>query len=450
MSYDQRKTTAAEIKQDLNKYKELLNQYNKELKIYLDSRRKDISIVSKLRVQLYENFSKLTREQLILNRLGPIIPIPSEIKTPLLQKKASQNKKIEILINKKGDYLIDGEYSSLEKFTEKIEGFTPEEIKKLDINIKASSNAPIGKVEALRTVLHNNNILKVNFTIHQETTNNVSTSQKTLQKELDPEGDIPFALLGEFPVYPGCTGDNKEIKACFNKSIQMHVSRKFNADLAKDLGLSSGLKKIYAIIKITKTGKIEFIKSRSPHEALNEEMKRVVSLYPKVTPGKYNGEVVDATYMIPVTFNVDNKNNKISNKIIPFETIQQVPIYPGCTGSEQELKKCGSKEIHRKIGIEFNAELASTLGLSSGDKKMMAKFIIDEKGNISNIEFPFYVKFKNNKEGNPTIIENYEQNKVMQDEFKRAIKNLPKMQPGKQNGKKVPTSFSSIITFYIE
>ena len=72
-----------------------------------------------------------------------------------------------------------------------------------------------------------------------------------------------------------------------------------------NLRIESIIKKIYSVIKITKTGKIEVVKSGSPHESLNEEMKRVLDLYPKVTPGKYNGKAVDARYMIPITFYVE-------------------------------------------------------------------------------------------------------------------------------------------------
>ena len=85
--------------------------------------------------------------------------------------------------------------------------------------------------------------------------------------------------------------------------MQKHVSRKFNADLAGDLGLS-GKQKIYVQFKITKTGGIQIIGARAPHKKLEKEARRVVNLLPKMQPGKQRGRPVNVTYMLPITFDV--------------------------------------------------------------------------------------------------------------------------------------------------
>jgi protein TonB len=117
--------------------------------------------------------------------------------------------------------------------------------------------------------------------------------------------DVPFAIIEDVPVYPGCKGTKKEKKACLNLSLQKHVVRKFNADLAGDLGLEPGKKKIYIQFKITKTGGIEIVGARAPHPRLEQEARRVVSLIPKMTPGKQRGRPVNVTYMLPISFNVE-------------------------------------------------------------------------------------------------------------------------------------------------
>ena len=117
--------------------------------------------------------------------------------------------------------------------------------------------------------------------------------------------DVPFAIIEDVPVYPGCKGTKAQKKACLNKSMQKHVARKFNADLASDLGLSSGKKKIYVQFKITKTGNIQIIGARAPHARLEKEAKRVVNLLPKMQPGKQRGRPVNVTYMLPISFNVE-------------------------------------------------------------------------------------------------------------------------------------------------
>lgn len=117
--------------------------------------------------------------------------------------------------------------------------------------------------------------------------------------------DVPFAIIEDVPVFPGCKGSNQEKKDCLNKKMQRHVSKKFNADLATDLGLSPGKKKIYIQFKITKTGGIQILGARAPHKRLQQEAERVVKLLPKMTPGKQRGRPVNVTYMLPISFNVE-------------------------------------------------------------------------------------------------------------------------------------------------
>lgn len=126
-----------------------------------------------------------------------------------------------------------------------------------------------------------------------------------VEEEEEVIEDVPFAIIEEVPGYPGCKGSKAEKKACLNKSLQKHVARKFNADLAGDLGLAPGKKKIYIQFKITKTGGIEIVGARAPHPRLEKEAKRVVSLLPKMTPGRQRGRPVNVTYMLPISFNVE-------------------------------------------------------------------------------------------------------------------------------------------------
>jgi len=117
--------------------------------------------------------------------------------------------------------------------------------------------------------------------------------------------DVPFAIIEDVPVFPGCKGTKAQKKACLNKSMQKPVARKFNADLATDLGLSPGKKKIFIQFKITKTGGIQILGARAPHARLEKEAKRVVGLLPKMIPGKQRGRPVNVTYMLPISFNVE-------------------------------------------------------------------------------------------------------------------------------------------------
>ncbi len=116
---------------------------------------------------------------------------------------------------------------------------------------------------------------------------------------------VPYALLDEFPVYPGCTGTQMEIKKCMQKRLSKLVINNFNTKLANNLGLSSGKKKIWMVFKINQEGKIEDLKVRAPHPKLKEEAERIVSLIPVMKPGKKDGKIVKVGYQLPIGFVIE-------------------------------------------------------------------------------------------------------------------------------------------------
>jgi len=123
----------------------------------------------------------------------------------------------------------------------------------------------------------------------------------------DEVNDIPFILIEDAPVYPGCEGIAKiQQKKCFTEHIKKLVNRKFNADLAANLGLTPGKKRIFVMFKIDKMGKVVNIRARAPHKSLEKEAIRVVSLIPKMTPGKQRGRPVGVKYSLPIVFNVQD------------------------------------------------------------------------------------------------------------------------------------------------
>ena len=113
--------------------------------------------------------------------------------------------------------------------------------------------------------------------------------------------DVPFAIIEDVPVFPGCKGSKAQLRAC----LQEHVNKKFNADLASDLGLAPGVKRIFVMFKIDKTGNITDVMARAPHKRLQEEAIRVVQSLPKMTPGKQRGRPVGVKYSLPIAFKVE-------------------------------------------------------------------------------------------------------------------------------------------------
>mgnify|MGYP007000395440 CR=1 len=58
-------------------------------------------------------------------------------------------------------------------------------------------------------------------------------------EEVEEDVEVPFAVIENVPEYPGCErGTNAEKRKCMSDKIAKFVQRKFNTDLAGDLGLS--------------------------------------------------------------------------------------------------------------------------------------------------------------------------------------------------------------------
>jgi len=117
--------------------------------------------------------------------------------------------------------------------------------------------------------------------------------------------DVPFAIIEEVPVFPGCTGTRQQKSDCLNDKIKKHVTRKFNGDLAGELGLSPGKKKIWVVFRIDPKGNITEINARAPHPKLRDEAIRVTKTLPKMTPGKQRGVPVGMKYTLPIVFSVE-------------------------------------------------------------------------------------------------------------------------------------------------
>ncbi len=116
-----------------------------------------------------------------------------------------------------------------------------------------------------------------------------------------------------------------------------------------------------------------------------------------------------------------------------LSTIEKSPIYPGCEnkGSELAKKKCLMSKVSRFVQNKFNGGLSQDLGLDAGRKKINVQFIID-------------------KNGNATVLRVRGQHKVLEKEALRVVNSLPKMKPGRKNGKTEPVIYNLPIVYNVE
>ena len=125
-------------------------------------------------------------------------------------------------------------------------------------------------------------------------------SNKNIER-LETE-EVSFMTIDKAPTFPGCESGDKK---CFSKMIQKHFAKNFDANMIKDLGLSSGRKRVFIGFKINKEGNVIDIKARAPHKDIKEEVIKVMNTLPKMIPGEQKGEKVGVKYSIPFTLVVD-------------------------------------------------------------------------------------------------------------------------------------------------
>jgi protein TonB len=125
-------------------------------------------------------------------------------------------------------------------------------------------------------------------------------------EDVEEDIEVPFAVIENVPIFPGCEkGNNDAKRKCMSSKITKFVQKKFNTDLAGDLGLT-GRQRINVVFKIDKKGNVVGVRSRAPHPRLEKEAARVINLLPKMKPGKQRGKAVIVPYSLPIIFQVQD------------------------------------------------------------------------------------------------------------------------------------------------
>jgi periplasmic protein TonB len=125
-------------------------------------------------------------------------------------------------------------------------------------------------------------------------------------EEVEEDIVVPFAVIEKVPIFPGCTGNNDQLKACFQEKMQEHLRKHFKyPEVASELGIYG---KVFVLFQIDKNGLVTKIKTRGPDQILEKEAERIISLLPKMEPGKQRNKPVAVPYSIPINFKLVESN----------------------------------------------------------------------------------------------------------------------------------------------
>ena len=108
-----------------------------------------------------------------------------------------------------------------------------------------------------------------------------------------------FDKIEEVPIYPGCE-NIKNKRSCAQTKIQEHIIRNFRYPKEAEKKKIQG--RVFVQFYIGVGGYIDNIRARGPHEILEKEAKRIVSLLPRFVPGKIDGEAVRVPMSVPISF----------------------------------------------------------------------------------------------------------------------------------------------------
>ena len=244
------------------------------------------------------------------------------------------------------------------------------------------------------------------------------------------EGEIPFGVIDEVPVFPGCE-DAEDKRACFQEKIQRHIQKNFRyPEAAEQQGIEG---KVSAIFRIDLEGNIVDINMKGPHDLLENETGRILAKLPQMQPGKHEGKAVKVPFSIPIVFKLQGEEKKSnseenSSDSYPFATIDEIPVFPGCENAI-DPKECFAEKLVEHIRKNFRyPKAAQEQGIQG---RVSVVFTIDVNGNVSSIK----------KRGPHELLEN---------EAVRIIERLPKMQPGKHEGKVMNVPYAIPITFRLK
>lgn len=126
-----------------------------------------------------------------------------------------------------------------------------------------------------------------------------------VEEEVEEAIDVPFAIIEDVPIFPGCEGVPKsQRRDCFQEKINKHVHKNFRyPEIAQDLGIQG---KVFVQFVIEKDGQISSIQMRGPDKTLEKEAHRIISKLPQMTPGKQRGRAVRVPFSIPIVFRLQN------------------------------------------------------------------------------------------------------------------------------------------------
>lgn len=177
------------------------------------------------------------------------------------------------------------------------------------------------------------------------------TKSKT-KKDGTNNAEIPFAMVEEVPVFPGCD-DEENKRICFNKMMQKHIGDNFKYPKeAQEQGIEG---RVNVIFKVAKDGSIQNVRMRGSDPILEKEVARIISLLPKMTPGRNKGKAVEVPFSIPIDFKL-GEEKEVSPLGLSFN-IEPIYYIDGVKSTKDKLSLIGPNQIESMFVLKGEVAL---------------------------------------------------------------------------------------------
>ena len=122
---------------------------------------------------------------------------------------------------------------------------------------------------------------------------------EVMEEEMDM--DIPFAIIEDVPLFPGCERVAKSKRRdCFQEKMNIHIRKNFRyPEIAQEMGIQG---RVFVMFTIGSDGSIINIRTRGPDKNLEKEAQRIINKLPQMTPGRQRGRAVRVPFSIPIQF----------------------------------------------------------------------------------------------------------------------------------------------------
>ena len=155
-----------------------------------------------------------------------------------------------------------------------------------------------------------------------------------------------FSQSERLPVFKSCDGQAIEkIESCFYKTTKELFFKEFNSPVILEREKYKGVVNI--IFVVTNLGRFKLIYLNSPYKELKEEVERVFTTLPVISPAKFNNNTIEMRFALPLNFPLQIGNDVVEEVVAVTSIEKDIQI-------TKNVKKALFVEHKSQLNIPFN------------------------------------------------------------------------------------------------